>query len=174
MIVKIIGSYSVPIIITIAALCIMIKKDNLFDEFTKGCRDGLNTSIKIFPNLLILICAVKMFSASGALDLICNSLGTLLNTTGLPKELIPLIVTRPISGSAATAITDSIFAEHGPDSYIGRCASVLMGSSDTIIYTLSMYFGASGITKTRYAIPASFTVFIFCTGVSVMITKLFW
>ena len=88
--------------------------------------------------------------------------------------MLPVIFMRPISGSAATAMINELFAEQGPDSFAGRAASVLMGSSDTIIYTLSMYFGAVGIRRTRHALPAAFLTLIFCTLFSVWITGIFF
>lgn len=169
-----IGAYSVPALIAGAALVILISKKALFDEFIKGCRDGFVTTVRLLPSLIVLICAVNMFSASGALDVICKLAGSLFGKLGLPEGILPVIITRPISGSAATAMTNKIFAEYGPDSFTGRCVSVLMGSTDTIIYTLAMYFGAAGVKKTRYALPAAFILFVFCIAASVAVTRLFF
>ena len=174
MIAEIIGVYSVPVVIVGASVAILLSKNNLFDEFTKGCRDGFVTSVKILPTLIILICAVQMFSASGALDVMCDLLGNVTEKIGIPGEIIPVIVTRPISGSAATAMINNLFAEHGADSFPARCAAVIMGSSDTIIYTLAMYFGAVGVTKTKYALACSFILFGFCVCVSVVVVKLYF
>ena len=153
---------------------ILFSKFDLFDEFLKGGRDGFVTSIKILPSLVMLICAVKMFQASGALDLLCNAVGRVTDVFHLPKDLIPVIVMRPISGSAATAMITNLMETSGPDSFAGRAASILMGSSDTIIYTLAMYFSAAGIKKTRHALPASFVILLFCVFVSCFLTKVFF
>ena len=115
-----------------------------------------------------------MFAASGALKLLCGFGSYLLRPLGVPASMLPVIFMRPISGSAATAMINELFAEQGPDSFAGRAASVLMGSSDTIIYTLSMYFGAVGIRRTRHALPAAFLTLIFCTLFSVWITGVFF
>lgn len=170
----IIGAYAIPVIIALAGAAILFSKNNLFDEFLKGGRDGFITSIKILPSLVMLICATRMFSASGALDLVCDIVGTVTRRIGIPDSLIPVILMRPISGSAATAMVNNLFSADGPDSFAGRCASIIMGSSDTIIYTLAMYFSAAGIRKTRHALPASFIILIFCTLFSLMLTRVFF
>jgi spore maturation protein B len=169
-----IGIYAVPIIITAVSLAILISKKNLFDEFAKGCRDGFITALKILPTLIILIVAVKMFSASGALELLCNFVGKFTEIIGIPKGVIPVILTRPVSGSAATAMISNLFSEYGPDSFEGRLASVIMGSTDTIIYTLAMYFGAVGVTRSKYALPAAFLLFAFCIFTAYTVTKVFF
>ena len=115
-----------------------------------------------------------MFSAGGALALVCDIVGTVTRRIGIPDSLIPVILMRPISGSAATAMVNNLFSADGPDSFAGRCASIIMGSSDTIIYTLAMYFSAAGIRKTRHALPASFIILIFCTLFSLMLTRVFF
>ncbi len=169
-----IGTYSIPAIISLAGALILFSRTDLFDEFLKGSRDGFVTSIKILPSLIILICATKMFAASGALDLICSVVGKPLAYLGLPDSVIPIIFMRPISGSATTALANNLFVTEGPDSFAGRCASIIMGSSDTIIYTLAVYFSAVEIKRTRHALPASFIILAFCVAVSVILTKFFF
>ena len=171
---QIIGTYSIPVIIMVTAIAILFSKKDLFNELAKGCRDGFVTSVKLLPTLIILICAVRMFSASGALDLLCDILSKITAPLGLPTELIPIILTRPISGGAATAAIDNIYSIYGPDSFAGRCASVLMGSTDTIIYTLGTYFGAVGIKKTRYALPTAVFLFVFSIVTSLIVTKMYF
>ncbi len=171
---QILGVYAVPIIITLAGAAMLFSGKDLFCEFIKGAREGLSTNLRILPSLILLICATRMFAASGALQLLCGIFGTLLRPFGIPESMLPVIFMRPISGSAATAMINELFASEGPDSFAGRAASVLMGSSDTIIYTLSMYFGACGIKRTRHALPAAFLTLVFCTLFSVWITGLFF
>lgn len=172
---RIVGCFASPLIILLA--CIMIltsSKKKLDDEFLVGAKEGLETSFKILPSLIMLVCGVRMISASGAIQQICNAVGFFTDFVGIPKELVPVIIVRPFSGSAATAVADNLFKTVGPDSFAGRCASVLMGSSDNIVYTLAMYFSSAGIKKTRYALPASFIVLLFCVGFSVFISYLFF
>ncbi len=170
----IIGIYSIPTLIAIAGGVLIFAKKDLFNEFLKGCREGISTSFKILPSLIILICATKMISASGALDLICSTIGEFTGKLGVPTEIIPVVLMRPISGSASTAMINNLLSEYGPDSFAGRCASILMGSSDTIIYTLALYFSAAEIRRTRHALPASFIVLAFCTVLSVALTHMFF
>ena len=174
MIMDIIGIYSIPTLVAIAGGLLIFTKRDLFNEFLTGCKEGISTSFKILPSLIILICATKMISASGALGLICNTLGAFTEKIGIPTEIIPVIIMRPISGSASTAMINNLFSEFGPDSFAGRCASILMGSSDTIIYTLALYFSASEIRRTRHARPSSFIVLAFCTILSVILTHIFF
>ncbi len=167
-----IGIYSVPVIITIAGIILLLSNKDLFSEFLLGAKQGMKTCVEILPVLVILVTAVKMFSASGALDAVCNIFEAPLSKIGFPKEILPVMIMRPISGSAATATIGELFETSGPDSFAGRCASVIMGSSDTIIYTLAIYFGAVGVKKTRHALPASFLTLVFCAVVSVLLTKI--
>ena len=169
-----IGTYSIAIIITCAAFAVLFSSKDCFSAMLKGTREGFVTSVKILPSLILLICATRMLAASGALEYLCTLLSCIAKPLGIPTEIIPLIIIRPVSGSAATAMADTLFSSYGPDSFAGRCASVLMGSSDTIIYTLSMYFGACGIKHTRHALTASFLVLGFCVILSVLLTRLFW
>lgn len=170
----IIGTYSIPLIISLVGAAILFSKNDLFDTFIKGTRSGIATTIKLLPTLIILLCATKMFCASGALDIICSYIGNITQFFGIPDSVIPLILIRPISGSASTAMISEIYKMNGPDSFAGRYASILLGSTDTIIYTLSMYFGSVGIKRTRYALPASFIIFAFSAVISVLITKIFF
>lgn len=167
------GVYSIPFIIAACGVILFFSRGELFEEFIKGARDGMKTCADILPCLVLLLCAVKMFSASGALDILCHSLSGVFSIFGIPEEMIPVILMRPVSGSAANAMIINLFKTHGADSFAGRAASILMGSTDTIIYTLAMYFSAAGIKKTRYSLFASFILFAFCTLISCYILKLF-
>lgn len=170
----IIGTYAIPITLALAGAAILFSRKDLFAEFLKGGREGLSTSMKILPSLVMLLCATRMFSASGALDIVCNIFGIFTRKLGIPDSMIPVFLMRPISGSAATAMINNLFSSDGPDSFAGRCASILMGSSDTIIYTLAMYFGAAEIRRTRHALPASFIILVFCTLLSLLLTRIFF
>lgn len=171
---EIIGIYSVPAVITVVGIILLSASSELFSEFLCGAREGMKTCAEILPTLVILITAVKMFSQSGALDVLCSVIGKASGKLGFPKDLLPVLIMRPVSGSAATATVKELFESSGADSFAGRCASIIMGSSDTIIYTLAMYFGASGIKKSRHALPAAFITLGFCAFVSVLLTKIFF
>lgn len=133
----------------------IIKKVDVFDEFMKGASEGLQTAIKILPALVGLMFAVGLFSSSGALDLITNGLTPIAEILKIPKETIPLAIMRPISGSGGLALLEHILHTNGPDSYAGRVASVLYGSSETLFYTIAIYFGSVNITRTRHTVPSA-------------------
>ena len=168
------GVYFVPSILTLTAVVLLFSKKDLFSEFLKGATTGLETCVKMIPILVILITAVNMFSASGAMEIMCRASSYITGKTAFPEELIPLMLMRPLSGSAATATANELFAKCGPDSFVGRCASIIMGASDTIVYTLALYFGAIGVTKTRHAYPVAILTLIFCGIFSVFIAKVYF
>ena len=128
---------------------------DVFDSFLQGAREGLKIAVDILPSLIGLLTAVGMFKASGALDMAAYALRPIADAVQLPHQLLPLAILRPISGSGAMAIFQDILTTYGPDSTIGRIASVLEGSSETTFYTIAIYFGATKITNTRHALPSS-------------------
>lgn len=171
---EIIGMYVVPLIFLIVAAALLFSQKDLFFEFIAGAKDGAQTCFAMLPTLVILMTAVKMFSSVGAMRAMTDIADNVFSKIGFPKELFPLAITRPISGSAATATVNELFAKVGADSFEGRCASIIMGASDTIVYTLTVYFGSVGVKKTRHAYPAAFLTMIFCILFSVLLTKVFF
>ena len=166
-----IGSCAAPVITLFAAILMLFSKKDIGKEFLDGAKSGVGLSLDLIPGMVMLVCAVKVFCASGAVDILMRLFGKALVFFGIPSDMLPLLLVRPFSGSASTALADSIFAQCGPDSFSGQCASILMGASDTIVYTLALYFGAADKKRTRYAFAASFAVLIFCTFVSVKLAK---
>lgn len=144
-----------PTIIVLILANALIKRAPVFDLFTDGAKNGLSTSIKILPSLVGLIVAVAMLRASGFFEVVCGLLAPLLENVGFPAELVPMALIRPVSGSAALATVQDILTAYGADSFVGKCASVMMGSSETTFYTLAVYFGSVGITKTRYTVKSA-------------------
>lgn len=128
---------------------------NTFDAFLEGAREGLSTVVSILPALICLLTAVAMFKASGALDVLSWTLAPVAEAVGLPKEVIPLAMLRPISGSGAMVLFNDILTTYGPDSFIGRVASVMEGSTETTFYTMAVYYGATKVTKTRHTLPSA-------------------
>ncbi|OUQ82290.1 nucleoside recognition domain-containing protein [Flavonifractor sp. An100] len=145
----------VPLTLCGVALYGTIRGVDVYSSVVKGAGEGLETVIRILPALIGLMTAVYMLRASGALDLAAAALGPVLENLGLPGELLPLMLVRPISGSAALGVGAELISAYGPDSYLGRTAAVMLGSTETTFYTIAVYFGAVGITKTRYAVPAA-------------------
>ena len=149
------AEYIVPLILSVTALTALHKKENAYDILTDGAREGFKMLLTIAPSLVVLLSAVGMLRESGALEALSHSLSPALEFLGIPAETVLLLLVRPISGSAALAIGAELIAAHGPDSLIGRTAAVMLGSTETTFYTISVYFGSWGITRTRYAVPAA-------------------
>ena len=149
------AEYIVPLILAATALAALRKKENAYDVLTNGAREGFRMLRTIGPSLVVLLSAVGMLRESGALEALSRCLSPALEFLGIPAETVLLLLVRPISGSAALAIGAELIAAHGPDSLIGRTAAVMLGSTETTFYTISIYFGSWGITKTRYAVPAA-------------------
>ncbi len=147
--------YLVPLILFFLCAAALGKKERGYDLMLEGAADGLQLVLSLIPTLVMLLCAVQALRASGALELVSKLLSPLLTLVGIPPETAILVLIRPISGSAALAVGAELMAEYGPDSLIGRTAAVMLGSTETTFYTISVYFGAAGIKNTRYTIPAA-------------------
>lgn len=147
--------YIVPILLLLASLLALRKKENAYDLMLSGASDGLKLLASIAPALILLLTAVTMLRASGAVELLSRLLTPIFSIFGIPPETALLVLIRPLSGSAALAVGAELMAEHGVDSLIGRTAAVMLGSTETTFYTISVYFGAAGIKKTRYTVPAA-------------------
>ncbi len=133
----------------------LFKKVNVFDAFLEGAMDGLKTSVKILPALVGLIAAITMFRVSGGMEFITRLLAPVTNLLGVPSEVMPLALLRPVSGSGALAVVSDLLKTHGPDSLIGRITSVMMGSTETTFYTLAVYYGSVGIKDIRFTVKAA-------------------
>ena len=147
--------YIVPLILLFAALLTLRKKENAYDLLLQGGAEGLKLLATIIPALVVLLTAVYMLKASGAVELLSRLFAPVFSRMGIPPETAILVLIRPISGSAALAVGADLMAQFSPDSLVGRTAAVMLGSTETTFYTISVYFGAVGIQKTRYAIPAA-------------------
>lgn len=147
--------YVVPLILLTASLLALRKKENTYDLLISGAADGLKLMLTIAPALILLLTAVSMLRSSGAVEILSNCLSPVLCFLGIPPETAMLVLIRPISGSAALAVGADLIGTYGPDSTIGRTAAIMLGSTETTFYTISVYFGSVGIKKTRYAIPAA-------------------
>ena len=145
----------VPVLLCFTACYALGKRVDVYTALTRGAEEGLNVLVHILPSLIALLTAVYMFRASGAMEYLGALLAPALERVGIPPEVAPLLFIRPISGSGALAVGSELMATYGPDSYIGRVAAVMLGSSETTFYTIAVYFGSVGIVKTRYTIPAS-------------------
>lgn len=166
--------YVVPLLLLTASLLTLRRKENTYDLLLSGAADGLKLLLSITPALIFLLTAVSMLRASGAVELISSLLAPVFGFFGIPPETAILILVRPLSGSAALAVGADLMAQHGPDSMIGRTVAVMLGSTETTFYTISVYFGAAGIKKTRYTIPAALIADLTGFFVASLTVKLFF
>jgi len=147
--------YIVPILLLATSLFALRKQENSYDLLLSGASDGLKLLITLVPTLVMLLTAVTMLRESGAMEAISTFLSPVFRFVGIPPETAMLVLIRPISGSAALAVGADLMAQYGVDSQIGRITAVMLGSTETTFYTISVYFGAAGIKKTRYTLPAA-------------------
>ena len=147
--------YIVPLILISTAAFALHRKENAYGLLLEGAENGLHTLYSIVPALILLMTAVHMFRSSGAAEILSDILTPVFSFFGIPPETALLVLIRPVSGSAALAVGADLMAQYGVDSHIGRTAAVMLGSTETTFYTISVYFGAAGISRTRYAIPAA-------------------
>ena len=149
------ADYLVPLLLAVICALALGKRENAYAHLLAGGREGLELLISIIPALVLLLTAVTMLRASGAMALLSDLLAPALNFFGIPPETAPLILIRPISGSAALAVGTELMASYGVDSPIGRSAAIMLGATETTFYTISVYFGAAGVKQTRYTVPAA-------------------
>jgi spore maturation protein B len=127
---------------------------DVFDSFVEGAKEGFPLVIRILPYLVAMIVAIGMLRASGAIEFISYAFSGVLSALGVPPEMLPLAIARPFSGSASNAILIDVISTYGPDSLYAKMAATIMGSTETTFYVVAVYFGAIGVRKTRYAVPA--------------------
>jgi len=147
--------YIVPALLLLSACLALRKRENVYDLLLAGASDGLKLLLTLVPTLIVLMTAVTMLRASGAMELLGRLVSPVFGFFGIPEETALLVLIRPISGSAALAVGTQLMLEHGADSLIGRTAAIMLGSTETTFYTISVYFGAAGVKKTRFTIPAA-------------------
>lgn len=150
-----VSSFLLPLLLSGAGLFGLWRRTDVYAALTRGAEDGLRVLLRVLPALAALLPAIAMFRASGAMDALAQCLAPLLAPLGIPPEVAPLLLTRPLSGSGALAVSGELIRAYGPDSQIGRVTAVTLGSTETTFYTVAVYFGAAGIRRTRHAIPAA-------------------
>jgi len=150
--ISLISSWAIPVMITFIPLYAYTRKVPVYDSFVEGAKEGFGTAIAIIPHLVGMMVAISVFRASGALDYMMSFIAPLLGGLGVPAEVLPLGLLRPLTGTGSLAYTTELIRAHGPDSLIGMIASTIQGSTDTTLYVLTVYFGAVGIRNGRYAL----------------------
>lgn len=154
---QMISIFAVPAFIFIFLMSGFIGRADVYDSFVKGAKSGLSATFNIIPSLVGLMVAIAMLRESGCLDLIGKAISPVTKFIGMPSDIVPLALLRPVSGSASLAIVTDIFTNFGPDSLQGKIASIMMGSTETTIYTIAVYFGSVGIKNIRYTLFAALT-----------------
>lgn len=149
------SAYILPVGIALLFAYAASKGSNVYDAFVRGASQSLPTLKKVLPCMAAMLIAINVFRVSGALDFLTKLASPVFEAVLIPKELAPLILLRPFSGSAALALLADTFSRCGVDSFIGLCASLLVGSTETIFYTVALYFGAAGISKPRYSVAVA-------------------
>lgn len=139
-----------PLFVLIIVSYALYKRIDLFDTFVDGAKNGFNVFLSILPSLTALFLAIQMLKSSTGIDILTAILSPVANLLKIPKEILPMCILSPISGGGTLTIFESIISEYGADSYIGRIASVMMGSTETTFYAITVYFGAVGIKKIRH------------------------
>lgn len=164
----------IPLLLALVAAWGMGKRVNVYSALTHGAEEGLTVLVHIIPNLVGLLTAVAMFRASGAMDALSGVFAPVLKALGIPPETAPLMLIRPVSGGGALAVGSELMTSYGPDSYIGRVAAVMLGSTETTFYTIAVYYGSAGIQRTRHTIPAALTADLTGFVASALAVRLFF
>ncbi|OIJ10692.1 spore maturation protein [Anaerobacillus alkalilacustris] len=145
--ISIISIWLIPLIIGFILIFGTIKRIPTYETFVEGAKEGFGMAVSIIPYLVGMLVAISVFRASGAMEFFIELMKPVLQAVGVPTEVVPLALIRPISGTGALGMTSDLIATYGPDSFIGRLASTMQGSTDTTFYVLTVYFGAVGIKK---------------------------
>jgi len=165
---------TMPLIMGSVGVYALAKRVDVFAALTDGALDGLKTLLRIFPSLLALLPAIYLLRASGLLDALTGLLSPFLEVLGIPADLTPIMILRPLSGSGALAAATEIIRQFGADSIIGRTAAVMIGSTETTFYVIAVYFGAAGITKGRRIIPAALIADLVGFVMAAVTVRWFW
>ncbi|MCB9367460.1 MAG: spore maturation protein [Calditrichaeota bacterium] len=148
------SDWAIPLLFLLIVGAAAFKKVKLYEEFVEGAKEGFNVGVRIIPYLVAILCAIAIFRSSGALDFAVNGLSFILEPLGIPPEVLPMALVRPLSGSGALGVLSEGLETYGPDSPLGNTLSVMMGSTETTFYVLAVYFGSVAIRKTRHTLAA--------------------
>ena len=169
-----ISLYILPLMILTIITVGMIKKVPIYEEFVTGAKDGFKVAINIIPYLGAIIVAISMFKASGAIEIIANLAGNILSKFQIPTDVVPIMLTRSLSGSATLGLFSDIANTHGVESYTTKLAAIMVGSSETTFYVLAVYFGSIGIKKYRYALLTGIIADIIGIVLAILVARLFF
>lgn len=168
-----VSSYVLPGVVVLILVWGMTHRVPLFSAFLEGAKEGLAVCLRIAPSLVALMCCIGVLRESGLLSAFEQVLAPIVSLVGFPQELCSLALLRPLSGSGALALVQSMMQQYGPDTFLGLCACVMMASTETTFYTIAVYFGAVGVRKTRYCLLAALTADAASAFLSVLFVRIF-
>ncbi len=154
---NVVSTWAIPFLLLVIPLYGFLKKVPVYESFVEGAEEGFTTAVKIIPFLVGMMVAISVFRASGAMDYLTYILNPITTKIGAPAEVLPLAMMRPLSGSGVLGMATELMRIYGPDSFIGRLASVMQGTTDTTFFVLTIYFGSVGIRKYKYSIVTGLT-----------------
>ncbi len=167
-----ISVFVLPLLIVGFPLYGLFKKVAVYEEFVEGAKEGFKIAVNIIPYLVAILFAIGMFRASGAMDFLIEGLRPILGLIGVPPEVLPMMIVRPLTGSGSAAIVIDMINQFGEDSILVKIAATMFGSTETTFYVVAVYFGAVGVRKTRHAIPAGLTADIAAMFLAVYVVQL--
>lgn len=165
--------FVMPVFAGIVVIFGLVKRVPVFDIFLKGAKEGMLLLYNIAPTIMGLVFAVDLLRSSGAINVICNFVEPAADFLGFPKEIVPMVLLRPVSGSGSTALLTSLYKNCGPDSFAGQVASVLAGSSETTFYAVAMYFGSIKVKKIRHTLVAALIADFTAAVMSIITVRFF-
>ena len=171
-VISLVSIWAIPVILLFIPIYGAVRKVKVYECFVEGAKEGFQVGIRIIPYLVAILVAVGMLRGAGAIDLLAGWLDPLLRRVGMPAEILPLAIMRPLSGSGSMGIVTELIKTHGPDSFISRLAATAYGSTETTFYVLAVYFGAVGIKKSRHALIAGLTADIISLIAAVFVCRL--
>lgn len=173
-IIQIISKLAIPIMIVGIILHGMVKGVKVYESFTDGAKEGFTTAIRIIPFFIAMLVAIGVFRESGAMDLLIKGLTPITKIFKIPGELVPMVLMRPLSGGGAQGLMTELITSHGPESLLARTSAVMMGSTETTLYVLSVYFGSVSIKKHRHGLPVGLMADLAGLISAIFITKMFF
>ncbi len=171
-VIRLFSVWAIPCFLVAIPLYGAIRRVKVYESFVQGAKEGFQVGVRIIPYLVAILVAVGMLRSAGAIDMLARALDPLLRRIGMPSEILPLAIMRPLSGSGSLGIVTELIKTHGPDSFISRYAASAYASTETTFYVLAVYFGSVGIKRTRYALPAGLMADAMGVAASVFICKL--
>jgi spore maturation protein B len=171
-IISIISVWAIPVFLVAIPLYGAMRKVKVYESFVEGAKEGFQVAVRIIPYLVAILVAVGMLRGAGAIDLLARWLDPILRLVGMPAEILPLALMRPLSGSGSMGIVTELVNTHGADSFIARLAATAYAGTETTFYVLAVYFGAVGIKKARHAVVAGLLADLVCLFAAILVCRL--